>query len=161
MNILVISDSHHNHFPVKKLLTLYEKQIGFAVHLGDHDEDLLRYKRDFPHIEMQAVEGNCDGHCFADSHIILRINGKKILLIHGHLQNVKMGLTRLGFYAQEKEVDACLFGHTHKPVMFDDGPIFFMNPGSIGRPVYGEKPGYGLLRISDEGVIHGTLMNFP
>ena len=157
MNILVLSDSHRAHVPVRKLLSVYEKQIGFAVHLGDHADDLLRYENDYPKIKMYAVPGNCDYPSFGETETVLRVNGKKILLTHGHRQAVKMSLDRIGYYALERGVDACLFGHTHEPVIFDVQSVFFMNPGSLGRPNRG-KPGYGLLRVTDEGVITGALL---
>jgi len=161
MNILVLSDSHRKHAAIRKLLSLYENKIDAAVHLGDHADDLLRYEGEFPGIAMHAVAGNCDYPNFGDADKVLRFEGRKILLTHGHRQEVKndFNFLRLKYYAEEKGADACLFGHTHKQMVFDEGPIFFMNPGSVGRPNPGDTPGYGLLRVSGSGVISGTLMS--
>lgn len=158
--LLVISDTHRIVKPIRYLLTLYNKKIKMAIHLGDHTDDLLRFAGEFPALEMCAVAGNCDYEIGVgiDSERILHINGKRILLTHGHHHNVKMGTDRLAYYAEEKEADACLFGHTHAPTAFEVGPIAFMNPGSLGRPRLGTPPAYGLLSVSDQGVIRTTLM---
>jgi putative phosphoesterase len=158
VNILVISDSHREHLPVRKLLTVYAKQVGAVLHLGDHADDLLRYEKDFPDIEMLAVPGNCDYPAFDKYEVVYRAGGAKILLTHGHRQQVKGGFDRLIQYARERKADACLFGHTHEPVMVANSGILFMNPGSLGKPRHPDKPGYGLLRVSVEGAVSGVLM---
>jgi putative phosphoesterase len=158
INILVISDSHHDIEAVRKVLSLYNKNIHMAIHLGDHDEDLTACKRDFPSLEMYTVAGNCDPYTTTAKERIIAVNGCKILLIHGHHQNVKSGGDRLAYYAEEKGVNACLYGHTHQPAEFTRGPVYFFNPGSLGEPRDGERPSYGLVTISDNGVIKGKAL---
>jgi putative phosphoesterase len=155
INILVFSDSHRDVEAVRQVLTLYGENIHMAVHLGDHDEDLTACKREFPALEMYTVAGNCDPYTTTARERILNVNGCRILLLHGHHQNVKTGSDRLAYYAEEKGVNACLFGHTHRPAEFVRGPVYFFNPGSLGEPRAGERPSYGLLAVSEDGVIKG------
>lgn len=157
MNILVISDSHRATEPIRQILKIYAGQVSMALHLGDHAQDLLRFQGAFPHIAMHAVAGNCDSG--GEPEKLLTLHGRRILLTHGHRHQVKMSVDRLMYYAEEKEADACLFGHTHVPAVFDAGPVLFMNPGSIGQPRMGALPGYGLLRISELGVLKAVTLN--
>jgi predicted phosphodiesterase len=64
---------------------------------------------------------------------------------------VKSGLTRITYYAKEKGVDACFFGHTHELTVFHESGIFFMNPGSLNFPRSLEKGSCGIVTISSEG----------
>jgi putative phosphoesterase len=158
INILVISDSHRDVNAVRQVLTMYDKQIHMAIHLGDHDEDLSVCKRDFPSLETYAVAGNCDPYSATPRERVLNVNGCHILLVHGHHQNVKTGTDRLAYYAEEKEINACLYGHTHTPAEFTRGPVYFFNPGSLGEPHAGGRPSYGLVTVSEDGVIKGKAL---
>ncbi|MCL2386257.1 MAG: YfcE family phosphodiesterase, partial [Defluviitaleaceae bacterium] len=84
---------------------------------------------------------------------------KRILLTHGHNLGVMRDSDRLAYYAREKKVDACFYGHTHIPEMRECGGVFIMNPGSPSCPRGGSKASYGIVEISDTGEITGKL--FP
>lgn len=160
MNILVLSDSHRDIKSVNRLLEIYAKQISVAAHLGDHAQDLLRFQNAYPKLRMLAVAGNCDGVSAAPDECLFRVNGRAILLTHGHKQQVKSNTLRLEYFAMENEADACLFGHTHCPASFDAGRVMFLNPGSIGYPRPGGFASYALVSVSDEGVIRGTILQY-
>jgi len=155
MTILVISDSHGKTVSVKNLLDKYTRTANLVIHLGDHADDILRYTSDFSHLTIAAVSGNVDGYR-APIERIITLNERKILLTHGHVQDVKSGLDRLIFYAIERQVDVCLFGHTHEPVSFVHDGIFFMNPGSLGAPRPGGRAGYGLITLGS--AVEGRLL---
>jgi len=162
MQILVISDSHGRSEPVRSLIDRYKHHVRTIVHLGDNARDLLQYKSEYPALDLVAVAGNCDSFSNAPKERILTLNmptPRRVLLMHGHSHNVKMGYDRLMYYAQEKEADACLFGHSHIPIVFSHGPVFFMNPGSVCEPCGMSKAGYGLLTIDEEGTITGEVLN--
>jgi len=106
-----------------------------------------------------AVAGNCDFITSAPREHILTIGQKRILLMHGHSHDIKTSYNRLMYYAQEKEVDACLFGHTHIPAVFSHESVFFMNPGSTREPRGSSSPSYGLLTIDDQGNITGEVID--
>lgn len=158
MTILVISDSHRSVEPVHGLLRLYAPSVGIAVHLGDNADDLLRFQREFPSVVMHAVKGNCDHGPSGEPEKIISVNGRRLLLTHGHRFNVKLSADRLAYYAQEKEANACLFGHTHQPAVFDLGGVLFMNPGSVSQPRLHSQAGYGLLSVSEQGILKAVTM---
>jgi len=77
---------------------------------------------------------------------------RRVLLLHGHSLNVKSSYNRLMYYAQEKGVDACLFGHSHIPFVANYESVFFMNPGSVSQPRGLSRAGYGILSIVDDAI---------
>lgn len=167
MKILLVSDTHQITGGLKELLAQYENEVKLVCHLGDHAQDLMRFRSEYPQISMVAVKGNCDYSPEFQPEITLQITAcmdspdapsVKILLVHGHNNGVKRGLDRLAYYAREKGVDACFFGHTHFPVMSEMGGVLMMNPGSIEIPRGGSKASYGLVEISPQGEITGRLV---
>ena len=160
--ILVISDSHGLHASIPLLIDRYKHVVQTVVHLGDNARDLLQYQADYSALNLVVVAGNCDFIGNIPKEKILTLGtpvSKRVLLLHGHTHNVKMGYERLMYYAQEKEVDACLFGHSHTPDLFSHGSILFMNPGSISQPRGMSKAAYGLINIDDNGNITGEVHN--
>ncbi|MCM1106762.1 MAG: metallophosphoesterase [Blautia sp.] len=142
--ILVLSDSHGNLNNMVFAATAVSPDM--IIHLGDCWADAGQLKRKFPTIPMERVPGNCDyEHEFLER--VLLIEGKRVLLCHGHTFNVKAGYLALELGAKEREVDAALFGHTHRVFYETHNGITLLNPGSIGSPPYGVPPSYGILEI--------------
>ena len=161
MQILVLSDSHGDRKIIRLLLERYNHKLQTVVHLGDNAGDLLRYAPDYPGLNLVAVAGNCDYYASAPRELVLTLGApisRRILLMHGHSHNVKYDYNRLMYYAQEKDVNACLFGHSHVPVTFYHESVFFMNPGSVSEPRGMSRAAYGLLTIHD-GNITGEIIH--
>ena len=173
MQILVMSDTHNDKKTVRMLLDLYKDKVKTVVHLGDFCWDLLSFKSEYPELNLVAVAGNGDYNYQGDEERILTLGTavkRRVMLNHGHFLRVNTGLDRLMYYALEKGVDACLFGHTHQPFVYRHEPVFscdgevisqacfFMNPGSPSEPRGGSRAGYGLLSIDDEGNISGEII---
>jgi len=158
MKLLLISDTHGRTTTLESLLARYAKEVQMVCHMGDHANDLLKFQHKYPALNMVVVAGNCDYDVNLPREQILTVSGKQILLTHGHFLNVKMNLQRLIYYAGEKGVDACFFGHTHEPVRYTTGSIFVMNPGSLEEPRGGSKASYGLVEISECGEITGEVI---
>jgi len=139
-----------------------------AIHLGDFVQDLLKFQLQYPSLKMLGVAGGFEP---GEAEQILNLNllpcadsaekGKqiRILLTHGHERGVKSNLGRIAYYAREKGVNACFFGHTHEPAMFTEGGIFFMNPGSVSEPRGGSRSSFGIVTISPEGEFSGEFRN--
>ena len=142
--VLVLSDSHGN--LNNMVLAVKQENPDFIIHLGDCWADAVRLQKKFPHLLVEQVPGNCDCSQEQDERILL-IEGKKILICHGHTFNVKAGYLTIEMAAREREVDAVLFGHTHKVFYDIHNGITFLNPGSIGAPGYGNPPSYGIMTI--------------
>jgi putative phosphoesterase len=143
---IVISDTHGDILPAKKIIEQYPQNDGF-IHLGDFYKDAYIIKSHYPDLNVITVPGNCDFTYDIPTDLVLEIEGKRILLTHGHRYNVKNGIDRL-----EKNIDVVLFGHTHSPLHDYRSNITFVNPGSMGFPRGFSSPTYALLEISKNGL---------
>lgn len=148
--ILVLSDSHGN--LNNMILAVKHAAPDLIIHLGDCWADAERLRMKFPGIPLEQVPGNCDCRQEFQERELL-IEGKRIFICHGHTMNVKAGYMKLKYTAEERQVDAALFGHTHRVFYDNHNGIIYMNPGSIGAPGYGVPPSYGILTV-DSGSDH-------
>ena len=161
MKILLISDTHNSKAVLKdKVLPKHAGEIDMAIHLGDYARDMMYLQDRYARINFVGVGGSFEFG--EETEQILEVGAgtdmRKILLTHGHRQDVKAGLSRLVYYAASKQVDACFFGHTHEPVIFTESGIFFMNPGSLTQP-RGSGPGsYGLVTVLPDGKFVGEVV---
>jgi len=147
---LVLSDTHGDLYTVKKIIARYP-QIDGVIHLGDYYRDAKNIKLHYSDLDVIMVPGNCDFVYDVPSDKVLEVEGKRILLTHGHSYNVKSGIERLERKAVKENIDLVLFGHTHCPLQEYRSNITFVNPGSIGYPRGLPNPTYGLLEISKNG----------
>lgn len=143
MRILVFSDSHSD---VNSCIDVIEKICGvdMVIHCGDYLRDALAIEKAYPNIDIRYVAGNCDLKSDKKEEII-EAEGKKILISHGDLYGVKSGYMRMNYRAQECDVDAVVFGHTHIPYCEKIDDITMLNPGSIR---YSQS--YGVIEIEDD-----------
>lgn len=149
---LVISDTHGDIFTVRKILEQYP-QIDGLIHLGDYykDAEILK-KTQLSGLDFIMVPGNCDIVFNVPSEKILEVEGKRILLTHGHNYDVKNGIGRLERKALKENINAVLFGHTHTPLQDLRSGIVFLNPGSISYPRGSSDSTYGLLEVSEKRI---------
>lgn len=139
MKWLVFSDSHGRLEYMKKAVEL--ERPDRILHLGDVSRDGERLGQMFPHIPVETVRGNCDGWS-GDAPVEreLSFRGRKIWMAHGHEYHVKLGVGAFTSEARSREAAVALFGHTHEPVCFREGPMWVMNPGTCSgypRATYG------------------------
>lgn len=146
--ILVMSDTHGRKAAIAAAVAQCP-DADCIIHLGDYAQDAA-YVRELTDKTVYVVRGNCDLTVGAYAEMELTFEGVRIVAVHGHQQNVKTSLLRLGLYALEKEANIVLFGHTHVPTeQFYEGVTLY-NPGSLGEP-RGRKPTFGVVTI-DAGV---------
>lgn len=146
--VLVLSDSHGN--VDNMVYAVRETEPDMIIHLGDCWADAAKLRRKYPNIPMEQVPGNCD--CSQEpAERILIIEGKSILICHGHTFNVKASPIMLQYEAEEKKVDMALFGHTHRIFYSTHNGVTYLNPGSVGSPPWGVPPSYAVLEI-DGGI---------
>ena len=143
--LLIISDSHGNKKGIIRALEA-AGDIDAVVHLGDLDRDTACLRG---RVRVYSVRGNCDMGSVKKEERLVTFGGRRILMVHGHKQRVKQGLLRLGLYAQEKNADAVLYGHTHIPKEVFSGEVLLYNPGALS----GMRPSYGILEVDDNGAI--------
>lgn len=145
--ILVLSDSHRD---VETMIEVVNKENpDMIIHLGDCWSDALALREEFPTIPLEMVPGNCDLTMEIPVRVLL-IEGFQVMICHGHTYNVKSSYLALEMAAHEKQVDAVLFGHTHRVFYDYHNGLAIMNPGSIGAPGYGVPASYGILILDGE-----------
>lgn len=135
--VLVLSDSHGAYENMAEIVR--KERPAMIFHLGDHIRDCERLIREFFHIPVVEVVGNCDHYDPGPEAAVCEVEGVRFFACHGHKYNVKYGLTRIGYAAREQNADVCLFGHTHVPYLETVGDVTLMNPGAVnaGNPAYG------------------------
>jgi hypothetical protein len=153
--ILVLSDSHGN---IENMVqAVSDTDPDMIIHLGDCWADAERLKAKIGDIQMEQVPGNCDCRQEPEERILL-VEGKKIMICHGHTRNVKSSYINLQYAAQERRVDAALFGHTHRIFYGTHNRIVYLNPGTIGSTGFGVLPSYGVLWVDsgDEHILYNV-----
>ena len=122
--ILIISDYHKREDLVIELISKY--QPTHTICCGDGESKLSFYEDN----KIISVKGNCDEAPLPHT-TILEIDGKKILLTHGHLYNVHFDIFKLYLLAKENNCQYVLYGHTHMQLVEDYEGVTFINPGAL------------------------------
>lgn len=162
MKILIFSDLHRNVTPLLSVLRRRRGLDDLCVFLGDGCDDFEDAVSDFglPTVNVAGNGESCFGLSRFPEEELLNLDGKRILMLHGHRVGVKSGLGGAVKYAAGRGADILLFGHTHEPCeeYIDDAglgrPMWLFNPGSIGAPPDGEYS-FGTLEIKDGIVLFG------
>ena len=156
MKIVVMSDSHGDTETVEAVSSL---SANATFHCGDSE---LSFDHPSLHI-MHKVRGNCDFDSRFPSSVIVEVEGKRVLAVHGHEHNVKESMMGLYYYAKESRADIVLFGHSHLfGAEMKDG-ILFLNPGSTMQPRGGKEATYAVvewgktLRVTFKSLSHAVV----
>lgn len=129
MRILVFSDSHGRIGPMQDMMERYVPEAVF--HLGDVVRDGEKLAGLYPRTPFYRVAGNCDWHDHGlPLEDVVRLEGKTIFYLHGHTQNVKMGVGQAVRAAQGLQADVLLFGHTHRALREEYDGLLAVNPGA-------------------------------
>ena len=129
----IISDSHGSTFWTERFLDVARREKFDAVfHLGDGESEArwLERRLDVP---VTFVAGNCDLFSRTAREAWANYEGHRLIATHGHLHDVKYGLDRLSYYAEEHGADIALYGHTHEAQANYVGPVLMINPGALMR----------------------------
>lgn len=127
---IVMSDSHHDRDVVNKIKEKYQENASAIFHCGDSELP----SNDSVWQGITVVSGNCDYDDGYRDFQLREVEGKKILITHGHLFSVGYGLDRYASFAGEQHADIALFGHIHQPVAQKIKNCLFINPGSVAQP---------------------------
>ena len=115
-----------------------------VIHLGDMLSDAEEVAKHYPKLPFCTVPGNCDGWFTTDPlKKQITLEGKSVLLSHGHRWGVKSGYGGAIADARAVGADILLFGHTHSPLcqQLEDG-LWMMNPGPA-------RSSYGLIQLEN------------
>lgn len=134
MRILLMSDSHG-------VDTLFPEALERAdhpdlvLHAGDLEGSEQIYE-ELCGVPFYCVRGNNDFLTDAPSERVLELEGHRLLLTHGHLQEIDLGYERLRRRAAELGCDVLAAGHTHRPLVrtFHFPRLLAVNPGSLSQP---------------------------
>ena len=150
MKIGVISDTHLSK-PNPALYRLNEEifaDVSIVLHAGDLTR--LAILEAFADKEVIAVSGNMDRHDVTTKlppQEIVTVAGYSIGLIHGW--GSPWGLEDKITNAFQ-DVDAIVYGHTHKPSNQIKGGVLMFNPGSFaGSFLLGRNPSVGIITVDD------------
>ena len=142
--VLVLSDSHVDVDAMERAVA--RERPDLILHLGDLCRDFDELQRRLPMTQaMQNVCGNCDGFTEVPDQRVLLVEGKRILMMHGHRYEVKLGYSRAMWAAREAEADILLCGHTHIALDRDLMGLHLMNPGSCR----GSRGTYGVIELGE------------
>ena len=153
MNILIISDTHGFDDRVRVILD----RIGpfdMLIHCGDVEgqEAEIQEWADCPCL---MVAGNNDWSSRLPREIVTTIDDYKVMITHGNRYVVSLDKEMLREEALSRDVDICMFGHTHKPLVETKGSLTMLNPGSLSYPrQISRDPTYILMRIDEEHQAH-------
>lgn len=140
MKILVFSDSHRYLSGMYSAIDRHRPQQ--VIHLGDMVSDAEEVAQHYPKLPFCTVPGNCDGWFTTEPlKKQITLDGKSILLSHGHRWGVKSGYDGAIADARSVGADVLLFGHTHIPLCQQlEDSLWMMNPGPA-------RSSYGLIEI--------------
>lgn len=154
LRIAVFSDTHGFLQLIDNALEI-AGPVDLVFHAGDVSPD-ADYIREAYRYRVYGVLGNCDTFSDYPAERLIKLEGKKILLTHGHAYRVKYGYDKLFTRAKELSADIVVFGHTHFPENGWNSGILIFNPGSLAFPRCGKRPTFGILEIN-EGEIKSSI----
>jgi putative phosphoesterase len=130
--------------------------FDMLVHCGDKYRDAEKFAIKLNIKTVVNVPGNCDPISDKPQIIHEMIEGKKLVITHGHLHNVKLSIEPLKRYAKEVNADAVIYGHTHCAQNEIIDNILFFNPGSSIYPKCG-KESFGILEVSSAKIVSAII----
>ena len=157
------------------------QQEGITSILGNYDLKVLQFpdnqnkfvktKRAEKYLAFQYAYEHLSEACLAylsslPEQTWLDISGRQILLVHGSPvsneellipETPKRHLKKLVKLAEQKNgrrLDLLIFGHSHQPFSRCVGEVWFINPGSVGRPDDGDpRASYAVLELREQDIL--------
>jgi putative phosphoesterase len=150
LKLYVISDTHGQ---VDQAIEIYNQlcnigHIDHIIHLGDMERDGRKISERTGKTVI-SVRGNNEPSSSIPGFRVLKTAYGDILLTHGHLYKVKLGLQNLLYKAEELGCVAAFFGHTHRPLNKKISGIHLLNPGSLTFPPFEQQGSYAVVTISE------------
>lgn len=148
MKVLILSDTHGYNDTMYEVIDR-EAPFDMLIHCGDLEGayDELRTK---VNCTLHVVAGNNDYDPDMDRVRVFDIGKYRAVLTHGHRYRLYSDLSPLFYLAVENHADFVFFGHTHVPMIKEEGPVTLINPGSLTYPrQHGRKPSYIVGTIED------------
>ncbi len=157
VRIIAVSDSHGDRMALKRVIEAAKDSGDIFIHLGDGEREVEVMRSLYPDIDLRHVAGNCDYGSVSPDFDIIYAGGVKVFACHGHRLSIKYGRDNLLMAARDNGCAAALFGHTHCRFEGYEYGIHLLNPGSCSCPRDGNKPSYGFLDITPNGIATGIV----
>jgi len=139
--LTVISDTHSTDGHRLRGRTLKAVRTAeVVVHLGDFMTESVLDAVAAEANTLRGVYGNNDESAIRDrlpKARTVEYEGVRFALTH----TVRGGNTALTLFGKQREADAVLFGHSHRPTVDLAGELPLLNPGSHAQP-RGNNPGH-------------------
>ncbi len=152
---LIVSDTHGRNENFVTVVKMHHPD--FVVHCGDIEgsEEFLKNTCDCP---LYMVPGNNDYFSQLPRELEFTAFGKKIWVTHGHNYYVSLSPEMIRQEAIVRGMDIVMYGHTHRPDVFQNSEIISVNPGSLSYPRQeGRKPSYVIMELDRKGELHFTV----
>ncbi len=152
--LLILSDTHS--IDGHRLTDHLRKQVAEAemvVHAGDFMRASVLDSFLSVNGSFYGVYGNNDDAAIRSrlpSARTIEYNGFQFAVTHTR----RGGETALTMFGRERNADAVIFGHSHKPAFERSGLLPLINPGSHAQP-RGYRPGYATLEPMGDALAGG------
>ena len=122
--ILIISDYHKEEEKVLSLIKTTNPDTVLCLGDGESKDEF------YIENNIISVKGNCD---YANLPLVkvFDCDGKRFVMVHGHLHSVYFDIYKLYLLALEQNADYVLYGHTHIQDIEEYEGITFVNPGAL------------------------------
>lgn len=140
----VMSDSHDNLTAIRRAVSVFnDAGCDLVLHAGDVVAPFAARELEALNCRVKAVFGNCDGEKqglemamerpgeIREAPLLLVSAGRRILLVHYHFS--------IATYASSGKYEVIIFGHTHKPLIRNEGKTLLLNPGETGGWLTGKS----------------------
>jgi putative phosphoesterase len=125
--------------------------VGLILHAGDTGRASVLESLDVV-APVVAVRGNADPLDLIEAlpdRVWIEAGSRTVLLMHGHHGKTALKAARA---AATPEIDLIVFGHSHKPLIDQEGQTILFNPGSPTERRWNPHFGLGLIHVSDQAV---------
>ena len=139
MRLIAISDIHGRRGNLFDIVEKHIEEAKYFLCLGDcnsgddFDDVLAFFGKD---LHLITVNGNNDWRSSEPATREFTLEGKRIMLCHGHTFNVKLTYITLLHEAKNRSIDIAFFGHTHEPCCEIENGIHLINPGAVANGRY-------------------------
>ena len=149
--LTVVSDTHsvRNHELEGRTLRAV-READLVIHAGDFMRAAVLDAFEAEARTLRGVYGNND-----DEEIRKRLPAASTVEYEGFrfavTHRVSGGPTERSLFGRERDADAVIYGHSHKPDVDTDGELPLINPGSHAQP-RGYRKAHAELEPSEEGL---------
>ena len=144
IRIAVFSDTHGDLSRLDAAMRLIQP-VQAIIHLGDFAADAARIAAALG-LPYQAVRGNCDASDAFPAEQVVWYEKTSLLLTHGNRYGSGW---MLAHETKQRHCKAALFGHSHVPLLRNEGGILLINPGSLSHPRGGSTHGFCVLAVEN------------